>query len=102
MRIYLPIINVPHSSQSKFTSLMRIYHFTKGNNFCDFQFISTEIKKSSLLLEKRICLKDSKFVPLTLSVPETKIAEFANSADLDEVAHNEPPHLDLHCLPSSL
>ena len=35
-------------------------------------------------------------------VPETKIAEFANSVDLDEVAHNEPPHLDLHCLPSSL
>ena len=34
--------------------------------------------------------------------PETKIAEFANSVDLDEVAHNEPPHLDLHCLPSSL
>ena len=33
---------------------------------------------------------------------ETKIAELANSADLDEVAHNEPPHLDLHCLPSSL
>ena len=31
----------------------------------------------------------------------TKIAEFANSVDLDEVAHNEPPHLDLHCLTSS-
>ena len=28
-----------------------------------------------------------------------KIAEFANSADPDEAAHNEPPHLDLHCLP---
>ena len=40
--------------------------------------------------------------PLTLSVPETTIAEFENSIDLDEVAHNEPPHLDLHCLPSSL
>ena len=39
---------------------------------------------------------------LTLQVPETKIAEFANSVDLDEVAHNEPPHQDLHCLPSSL
>ena len=39
---------------------------------------------------------------LTLKVPETKIAEFANSIDLDEVAHNEPPHLDLRCLPSSL
>ena len=31
-----------------------------------------------------------------------EIAEFANSADLDEVALNEPPHQDLHCLPSSL
>ena len=32
----------------------------------------------------------------------TKTAEFANSVDLDEVAHNELPHQDLHCLPSSL
>ena len=30
---------------------------------------------------------------------ETKTAEFANSVDPDQVAHNEPPHLDLHCLP---
>ena len=37
-----------------------------------------------------------------LTTTEMKIAEFANSVDLDEVAHNEPPHLDLHCLPSSL
>ena len=35
----------------------------------------------------------------TLSVTETNMAEFANSVDLDEVAHNEPPYLDLHCLP---
>ena len=27
---------------------------------------------------------------------------FSNSIGQDEVAHNEPPHLDLHCLPSSL
>ena len=39
---------------------------------------------------------------LTLYLPVTKIAEFANSVDLDEVAHNEPPHQDIHCLPSSL
>ena len=38
----------------------------------------------------------------TLYLPVTKLAEFANSVDLDEVAHYEPPHLDLHCLPSSL
>ena len=31
-----------------------------------------------------------------------KTAEFINGVDLDEVAHLEPPHLDLHCLPSSL
>ena len=35
---------------------------------------------------------------LTLSIPVTKLAEFANSVDLDEVAHHEPPHLDLQCL----
>ena len=26
--------------------------------------------------------------------------EFANCVDSDEVAHNEPSHLDLHCMPS--
>ena len=36
--------------------------------------------------------------PLTLEVPETKIPEFTNSIALDEVAHNEPAHLDLHCM----
>ena len=44
----------------------------------------------------------SEFYELTLLLPYTKIAKFANSVDLDEVAHHEPPHLDLHCLPSSL
>ena len=39
---------------------------------------------------------------LTLQVPETKIAEFANSIDLDEVAHDEPPHQDLRCLHCNL
>ena len=39
---------------------------------------------------------------LTLVVLEIKKNELANNVDLDEVAHNELPHLDLHCLPSSL
>ena len=38
----------------------------------------------------------------SLNFLETKIAEFANSVDLDEVAHNEPSHQDLHCLLSGL
>ena len=37
-----------------------------------------------------------------LKVPKTRIVEFANSVDPDEVAHDEPPHLDLHCLPASV
>ena len=39
---------------------------------------------------------------LTLKAPNTTIAKFANTADPDETAHNEPSHLDLQCLPSSL
>ena len=37
-----------------------------------------------------------------MSESMSKIAEFTNSVDLDEVALYEPPHLDLHCLPSTL
>ena len=37
---------------------------------------------------------------LTLQVQETKIADFANGIDLDEVARNEPPHLVIQDLPS--
>ena len=39
---------------------------------------------------------------LTLKLPETKSAKFANSVDPVEVAHDEPPHLDLLSLNSSL
>ena len=34
--------------------------------------------------------------------PNTTIAEFTNTVDPDETAHNEPSHLDLQCLLSSL
>ena len=36
------------------------------------------------------------------STKKVKIVEFANSIDPDEVAHNEPLHLDLHYLPARL
>ena len=32
--------------------------------------------------------------------PVMKTAEFTNSVDPDEVAHDEPPHQDLDCLSS--
>ena len=41
-------------------------------------------------------------ISLTLKVPNTTIAEFANTVDPDETAHNERSHLDLQCLPYSL
>ena len=37
-----------------------------------------------------------------LNVWKLKFVELANSVDQDEAAHHELPHLDLHCLPSSL
>ena len=39
---------------------------------------------------------------LTLNMPNMKIDKFANSVDAEEMAHNEPSHLDLHCLHCSL
>ena len=37
---------------------------------------------------------------LTPKAPNTTTAEFANTADPDETAHNEQSHLDLQSLPS--
>ena len=37
-----------------------------------------------------------------VKAPNTTITDFANTVDPDETAHNEPSHLDLQCLPSSL
>ena len=42
------------------------------------------------------------FMMLTLKAPDTTEAEFANTVDPDEKAHNEPSPLDLQCLPPSL
>ena len=33
---------------------------------------------------------------------KSKIIGFAKSVDPDDAVHHEPPHLGLHCLPSSL
>ena len=44
-------------------------------------------------------LIESPFVIKTLKL---KRVEFANKIDQDEVAHDEPPHLFLYCVPSSL
>ena len=37
---------------------------------------------------------------LTIKVPNATKAEFANTVDLDEMAHDELSHLNLQCLPS--
>ena len=57
--------------------------------------------ETSLSSENISCIDATQVFSLS-SLPETKISEFANNVDLDEVAHNEPPHPGLHCLHSSL
>ena len=39
---------------------------------------------------------------LILKAPNTTKADFANTVDPDETAHNEPSHQDPQCLPSSI
>ena len=48
------------------------------------------------VIERLWCIK------LTLKAPITTITDFANTVDPDETAHNEPSHLHLQCLPTSL
>ena len=43
-----------------------------------------------------------KLIPWQIKTPNTTLAEFANTVDPDEMAHNWPFHLDLQCLPSSV
>ena len=45
---------------------------------------------------------DSYVAPCLRQAQQKKSAEFANSVDPDEAAHNELPNLGPHCLPSSL
>ena len=35
-------------------------------------------------------------------MPKIEIVDIANSIDPDEIAHNEPSHLELFCLPHCL
>ena len=46
---------------------------------------------------------DYLFLSLRRKAPKKmQLIEFANSLDPDEVAPNEPPHKNLHCLPFSI
>ena len=65
-----------------------------------WSFETTDSHSQQILVPKT----DNKdiFCESVATGPERKTPEFSNSVDLDEVAHSEPPHLDLRCLPSSL
>ena len=66
----------------------------------DTSFVSTEFPFKSFLRSFMLCLKSAFPVDhLTLLQLQANINAFANSADLDETARNEPSHLDLHGLP---
>ena len=54
-----------------------------------------------ILLLSFFCLLSDLLVLTLLSTRDENSWICKNSIDLDEVAHTEPPHLDLHCLPFS-
>ena len=69
-----------------------------GHKICFNLEIWPIVPKSSLLplliCSTDTCHRVSIYTRLTLltTSDENTVAEFANSIDLDEVAHNEPPH----------
>ena len=77
------------------------FRWTKSN-FMEISINQVRVSLEKLILKKRKLLNYIYFQCITLLIPNTKIAEFANCVNLDEVAHDELPHLDLHCMPSSL
>ena len=79
-----------HSEQPKFHS--SIVYFAYAVFLCNIK------EFEYLLIIQHMCFMKV----LILTGQKMKIIEFANSIDKDEVAQYEPPHLDLHCLPSSL
>ena len=60
----------------------------------------TTCVRSSISIECILTIMTS--VSLTIKAGNMKITEFANSIDLYEAAYNEPPHIELDCLPYSL
>ena len=72
-----------------------------GKIFCTDIYKEEDILIRALFSMSKKPYKTSDVNSISM-VTEMNLAEFANSLDLDEVAHYEPPHLDLHCLPSSL
>ena len=44
-------------------------------------------------------LLEAQSIHVRLRAEKMKITEFTNNVDPDEAAHDELPHLELHCLP---
>ena len=76
--------------------------FEVANFFC-LKLLTRNAQYCIYLATRRECFYRSKttLICLALSAKDEK-ADFANSVDSDEVAQNEPPHIDLRSLPSSL
>ena len=66
---------------------------------CDDESDEKECKKQIFIGAAH---KREYLVILKNKEPKMKIIELANRVDQVEAAHNEPPHLDLHSLPSGL
>ena len=64
-------------------------------------FCANNIGVLDFMCTRRIIASSANNFVNSLSARD-EIDRFGNTVDPDEVAHNETPHLYLHCLPSSL
>ena len=55
-----------------------------------------------ILFESDSMFSVTSILRLYVPIMNILVVKFANSLYPYELAHNEPPHLDLYCLPSSL
>ena len=85
-----------HNVSDEKASAIKIDAKDNGGPLPDSKYIT--IRKTNSLVVAEIEVFGGKILGPSLN---TKTAEVANTVDLDEVAHDEPPHLELHYLPSS-
>ena len=67
-----------------------------------FYWVYYKILNSSEAFKVSKVVQISMSYILTIKAPNKTIAEFANTVDPEETAHNKLSHQDLQCVPSSL
>ena len=90
------MIDRPYDNFLSFFLLFKIIHVSETVKLNTLSLSITISINIIIITRRSYCVE----IHLTNKAPNTTIADFANTVDPDETAHNEPSHLDLQCLPS--